>query len=333
MDGYLQQQGDFIKSNPLSWIRGQLSRQSLQTSQQGSSRSQNDDGEDSSDRNAQSLVGSKTASKTKQVKISDASPIDRRGKLSATNSFNSDISLGSIGGSNHSSRSVEFEVLVDLHTSWKVVDRSVTSESPSLSQSNSNGQSQSASSYFSFGESLDIYIQDDEFCWIPAKVLEYNADHAIVAINLPYKWEDSTIWGDDLRVGFDIHPSMESMAFEKMDLLAVENQVSSSMLRKVYYKDYELGEMPRQNIDESSNQNTRFSEHKTVSDLADLKELNMATILYNLKERHFIQKPYTRVGDILIAMNPFVWLDDLYSVKKRDIYYQNLIWNSMLSKL
>eukprot|EP00957_Ditylum_brightwellii_P187891 14306152-Ditylum_brightwellii.AAC.1 len=63
------------------------------------------------------------------------------------------------------------------------------------------------------------------------------------------------------------------------------------------------------------------------SDMADLPFLHEAAILYNLRERHGNGIPYTRVGDIVVAMNPFQWIDGLYSQEKQAFYSENLIWN------
>jgi myosin V len=48
--------------------------------------------------------------------------------------------------------------------------------------------------------------------------------------------------------------------------------------------------------------------------------------LYNLKKRHLAEKPYTRTGDIVIAVNPYQWIDGLYSEKKRLYYSNRLVW-------
>lgn len=37
-------------------------------------------------------------------------------------------------------------------------------------------------------------------------------------------------------------------------------------------------------------------------------------------------KPYTRTGDIIIAVNPFQWFHDLYTEKKRIYYSNRLVW-------
>ena len=54
-------------------------------------------------------------------------------------------------------------------------------------------------------------------------------------------------------------------------------------------------------------------------------ELRKASILYNLKARHETLKPYTRVGDIIIAMNPFHWIRGIYSPEIRELYVDKII--------
>ena len=61
-------------------------------------------------------------------------------------------------------------------------------------------------------------------------------------------------------------------------------------------------------------------------DMADLAYLHEAAILYNLKLRHAKSLPYTRVGDIVVAVNPFQWIDGLYSSQKQALYAQHLVW-------
>jgi myosin-5 len=38
--------------------------------------------------------------------------------------------------------------------------------------------------------------------------------------------------------------------------------------------------------------------------------------------------PYTRTGDIVIAVNPYKWLHDLYSFPTRELYSSTLVWNT-----
>lgn len=50
--------------------------------------------------------------------------------------------------------------------------------------------------------------------------------------------------------------------------------------------------------------------------------------MYNLKVRHIREKPYTRTGDIVIAVNPYQWFDGLYSEDKRCYYSNRLVWEN-----
>lgn len=95
-----------------------------------------------------------------------------------------------------------------------------------------------------------------------------------VRVRLPADWEECTV----------IPPgrSIENIDFEQI----------------VKLTDYPNNELPVQNV---------FSALDTVgkNDMADLTHLHEAAILYNLKARHREGNPYTRVGDIMVALNPF----------------------------
>ena len=47
-----------------------------------------------------------------------------------------------------------------------------------------------------------------------------------------------------------------------------------------------------------------------------------------MKARHVKSLPYTRTGDIVIAVNPYQWLNDLYTEQKRKHYSNKLVWES-----
>ena len=58
-----------------------------------------------------------------------------------------------------------------------------------------------------------------------------------------------------------------------------------------------------------------------VEDLVALDRLHEASVLWCLRERFFKGKPYTRTGDdIVVAVNPFRWLPQLYSTETREKY-------------
>jgi myosin V len=40
------------------------------------------------------------------------------------------------------------------------------------------------------------------------------------------------------------------------------------------------------------------------------------------------EKPYTRTGDIVVAVNPYQWYNDLYTEEKRRLYSRRLVWDA-----
>lgn len=59
---------------------------------------------------------------------------------------------------------------------------------------------------------------------------------------------------------------------------------------------------------------------------ATASALQQAGILFNLKLRHQDGHPYTRTGDIIIAINPFQWFTELYTEAKRTLYSNKIVW-------
>ena len=49
--------------------------------------------------------------------------------------------------------------------------------------------------------------------------------------------------------------------------------------------------------------------------------------MYNLKTRHVKGKPYTRTGDIVIAVNPYEWIHSLYTPAKQEKYARKILWD------
>ena len=113
-----------------------------------------------------------------------------------------------------------------------------------------------------------VYVKDKTYGWLPATISSSEAKTAQVVVQIPS--------------GVDI----------------AKSDVPVEKERKVNLTDYEDNALPLQNIDEGGNA-------IIVPDMCDLHSLHEAAILYNLMARHIDQKPYTRVGDIVIAMNPF----------------------------
>ena len=150
-------------------------------------------------------------------------------------------------------------------------------------------------------EGAKVYVRDPHYAWIPATIESPEDDkmRVKVAVRLPKDWESHTV----VATGRGANNM-------KMD-------------RLVKLSEYPNNELPLQNLDKEG----------TVAgknDMADLANLHEASILFNLKSRHSNGCPYTRVGDIMVAVNPFDWIDGLYSPEKQEFYARNLIWQASL---
>ena len=102
----------------------------------------------------------------------------------------------------------------------------------------------------------------------------------------------------------------------------------------IVLQDYPNGLLPIQNIERQSRRLSRsVNKNDNTSDLlidardmADLPFLHEAAVLYNIKLRNKKMMPYTRVGDIMVAVNPFLWIEGLYSDENQALYARYLIW-------
>lgn len=132
-----------------------------------------------------------------------------------------------------------------------------------------------------------VYVKDAAFAWLPAKILACEQDRVLVELDLPSNWKATTEGA----------------------------QSSVNEERWVTLDDYRDRVLPMQN---KGNRSTR--------DCADLTHLHEAAILFQIKERHREQRPYTRVGEIVVAMNPCEWIKDRYSVQQGILYAKNFVW-------
>ena len=114
--------------------------------------------------------------------------------------------------------------------------------------------------------STQVYVQDKLHGWLPASVLSSDEKIAKVRVSVPGEKDDGT---DDTTVE-----------------------------KEAKLKDYSGGTLPLQNV----NENGHLIQ---MADMCDLPYLHEAAIVYNLRARHREKNPYTRVGDIVIAVNPF----------------------------
>jgi len=148
------------------------------------------------------------------------------------------------------------------------------------------------------GDSKSSYvlIRDPEYAWVPA--IKESSNDKTATVRIPrYADEQATIC--------DGGATAKRWEDDEINL-----------------KDYNRGVLPMQNVDASGNL-------KTYPDMVNLPFLHEGALLYNLKERHRSGKPYTRTGDIIIAVNPFQWFKEIYTDKVRSRYARVLVWDNI----
>jgi myosin-5 len=143
-----------------------------------------------------------------------------------------------------------------------------------------------------------VYIRSKEHAWVPCRLLETNIESGTATVSVQVFSDEQSILSGNSAAGS-----------------------KRTSLEKVRLSEYLNNALPLQNVDEDGNL-------KAVRDMVDLSFLHEAAILYNLKYRHIHKKPYTRTGDIIIAMNPYQWIHDLYSEDIRCRYASALVWSN-----
>jgi len=142
------------------------------------------------------------------------------------------------------------------------------------------------------GESY-VFIRDPEYAWIPA--VKTGDDGKKATVKIPKYPDEQSIVCDG---------GASAKTWEE-DTVAL--------------KDYNKGVLPLQNVDGGGNL-------KSFPDMCNLTFLHEAGILYNMKHRHGNNLPYTRTGDIVIAVNPFQWFTEIYTEQVRNRYSRILVW-------
>jgi len=155
-----------------------------------------------------------------------------------------------------------------------------------------------------------VYIASQEFGWLPAKIKSTSGTKAVVEIK-DYE-DDTTI--PACEVSISVHPTSAQKKRGITNIPVKELEIDLTD------KNYSGGVLPLQNVDGDG----KLIE---VEDMVDLSFLHEAAILYNLKARHSKGIPYTRTGDIVIAVNPYQWIHELYTEEVRGLYADKLVWN------
>ena len=189
-----------------------------------------------------------------------------------------------------------------------------------------------------------VYVRDEDYAWLPAIVVDLDPeqDRVKVQIDLPNNWEFSTVLLDDdkteraSKFQDDEEEAVSSLsachnvcvglpdACDALSLPILPHWGSTDAAagaahpqRWVQLDDYFNHQLPLRR---------QQDERRLVRDLADLEHLHEPAVLYQLKSRHANKKPYTRVGEIVVAVNPCQWIPQLYSSETQRAYALNLIW-------
>jgi len=161
-----------------------------------------------------------------------------------------------------------------------------------------------------------VYIASQEFGWLPAKIKSTSGTKAVVEIK-DYE-DDTTIPACEVSGSVNPTSAQKKRGVKNIPVKELEVDLTG--------KSYSGGVLPLQNVDEDG----KLIE---VEDMVDLSFLHEAAILYNLKARHSKGIPYTRTGDIVIAVNPYQWINELYSEEVRGLYTDKLVWNGTLHQV
>lgn len=148
-----------------------------------------------------------------------------------------------------------------------------------------------------------VFIRDQSYAWIPGSVVFVKDGQAFVRVELPNDWHSTTALCQD------------SGLEELEDALMEDGEKKPNAFRAVPLAQYPNQQLPLQNTCGSK------------SDMVDLPQLHEAAMLYNLKERVSSGKPYTRVGDIIVAVNPFERDQKLYDQETQQLYADKHVWN------
>ncbi len=145
-----------------------------------------------------------------------------------------------------------------------------------------------------------VYIKDKTDGWIPATINCRNQDGTVAVVS-----ED----GEERTVNLNDYKPSKHLPLRCVDL----------------------------NVDMDANEgietksSTDNGSCRLYSDLRHIPYLHEANVLYNLKGRYeqMNSSIYTRAHDrVLIAINPFRWIDGIYADEKRIHYAEQLVWKT-----
>ncbi len=140
--------------------------------------------------------------------------------------------------------------------------------------------------------SSSVFFKDDTHGWLPGNLIDRDEEKGIATVL--FKDRDGKDTEKEMKIKLDSKSSSQSILLQCVD------DSGSTVI---------------------------------VQDLRDLPNLNEASILYNLKNRYQNRKcPYTRAtSNVLVAINPYHWIDGLYSHERRNEYSEKIVWKNELT--
>lgn len=154
-----------------------------------------------------------------------------------------------------------------------------------------------------------VFVRDQAYGWLPASIDSIKEGQAFVRIELPSDWHSTTVLCED------------SGLEEVEDSLATGHRDESppGAFRSVALEAYANSQLPLQN------------KGGNISDMTLLPHLHEAAMLYNLKERNSLGLPYTRVRDIIVAVNPLRHLEKTHSLETQRYYASKILLEQVAS--
>ncbi len=165
-----------------------------------------------------------------------------------------------------------------------------------------------------------VYIKDKTDGWIPATIHCRNQDGTVAVV---------CEGGEERTVNLNDYKPSKHLPLRCVDL-NVNVNVNGGVEAEAQVNDGGNRTETNKRSANISNGNGNGS-GRLYSDLRHIPYLHEANVLYNLKGRYEQTNSsiYTRAHDrVLIAINPFRWIDGIYADKKRIHYAEQLVWKT-----
>ncbi|RLN68282.1 hypothetical protein BBJ29_000830 [Phytophthora kernoviae] len=155
-------------------------------------------------------------------------------------------------------------------------------------------------------EGIRVFIPDEKLVWVPAIVLSVDPSGKVFRVRLESLPSTTTDGVDQPTEERTIDLNNDGMP----DSLPLQNGAPDG--------------------EETGGKELNAKSKKSVGaeDMCKLGHLHEPAIVYNVRERFLSKEPYTYTGKIVVAVNPYQWIKNLYSEELRDLYTERP-WDEM----